>query len=219
MCFYFRQSQEALTVANRFKVKLKEGESLLTAKDINGFSHPKCAVILDKEPAEINNFSWGLVPAGSEESINRYTLNARVESLEQRWSYKSVIHNRCLIIADGFYEWKEHIYNGKKRKERYLFTLKNNGLFTFAGLYSSWRRDKEAPLFNTFTMLTTQANDVVAAIHSKKRMPVILKREDEYHWLEGMPFQMVEYPYSVNLNACSSVESNKKNEGHFGPLF
>lgn len=219
MCFYFRQSKEALAVANRFKVKLKEGETLTSNQIINGFSHPKCAVIIDREPNEINNYSWGLIPAGSGESIQRYTLNARIETLEQRRSYKSVINNRCLIIADGFYEWKERVSNGKKKKERYLITMEDNSLFAFAGLYSSWTVDNGTISKNSFTILTTQANDVVAAIHSKNRMPVILGRDDEIRWLEGMHYKMVRYPYSVRLKAMQSTVDDKKREGINYPLF
>ncbi|PKP00491.1 MAG: SOS response-associated peptidase [Bacteroidetes bacterium HGW-Bacteroidetes-8] len=219
MCFYFRQSKEALAVANRFKVTLKNGESLSSAQIINGFSHPKCAVITDKEPDIINNYSWGLIPAGSDESIQRYTLNARIETLEQRRSYKSVINNRCLIIADGFYEWKERIFNGKEYKDRYLITMEDNGLFAFAGLYSGWKRDNGATFHNSFTILTTQANQVVAAIHSKKRMPVILSREDELRWLGGMPYKMVGHPYSVLLKATQSIDDKPKREEFTVPLF
>lgn len=219
MCFYFRQSKEALAVANRFKVKFKEGESFSSAEIINGFSHPKCAVIIDREPNEINNYSWGLIPAGSDESIQRYTLNARVETLDARWSFKNVVNNRCLIVADGFYEWKERITNGKIFKDRYLISLEDDALFAFAGLYSSWIRDNGDFFHNSFTILTTKANEVVADIHSKKRMPVILNREDELRWLNGMPYKMVEYPYAPLLKATQSNDEKTKRESFTNPLF
>lgn len=216
MCFYFRQSKEALAVANRFKVKFKERDSLSSSQTINGFSHPKCAVIIDRDPSEINFYNWGLIPAGSDESIQKYTLNARIETLEQKWSYKSVINNRCLVIADGFYEWKDRIANGRNYKDRYLITLEDDNLFAFAGLYSSWIKMNGAVSYDSFTILTTQANDVVAQIHSKKRMPVILSRDDELRWLNGLPYKEVEYPYSVNLKARPSIEVRNIKEELFG---
>lgn len=194
MCFYFRQSKDALAVANRFKAKYRSDESDFSGKVVtgvsfeivNGFSHPNCPVITDVEPTYINTFLWGLIPAFAADSeIQKYTLNARIETVDSKPSFRGSISNRCLVIADGFYEWKEITLNGKKFKQKHLIAMPDEQLFTFAGLYSIWNNRNTGTILKTFTILTTEANSIVAAIHSKNRMPVILREEEEVLWLKG----------------------------------
>jgi putative SOS response-associated peptidase YedK len=201
MCFYFKQSKDALSLANRFKIKLKDNSPVLRSDFINGFSHPVCPVITNSEPNVLSNFQWGLIPEGSDTSIMKYTLNGRIETLDKRVSFANILNNRCLVIADGFYEWKERNLNGRKNRERYLFTSENEESFAFAGLYSIWQDKSKDQLYNSFTILTTEANNIVASIHSKGRMPVILKMDDEQSWLSGAKISEYAHPYSVNLLA------------------
>ena len=209
MCFYFRQSKEALTIANRFKVKLKDNEPITKSDFINGFANPVCQVITDKEPKVLSYFNWGLIPVGADTSIMKYTLNGRIETVSQKRSFSGVLNNRCLVIADGFYEWKDIMVNGKMSKLKYLFTFEDEDLFSFAGLYSHWYDAFNKRDFKTFTILTTEASDVVQSIHSKGRMPVILKKNDETEYLNGNDISKYKYPYLQNLKA-TPVYQNKE---------
>lgn len=209
MCFYFRQSKEALTIANRFKIKLKDNEPVIKSDMINGFANPLCQVITNNEPESLSYFNWGLLPEGADSSIVKYTLNARVETVNEKRSFSGVVNNRCLVIADGFYEWKESQKSGNRNKQKYLFTIEDGELFSFAGLYSHWYDFSKKTDYKTFTILTTVASDLVASVHSKGRMPVILKKEDESDYLKGLDLSKYSYPYSLNLNAIP-VDINKE---------
>lgn len=212
MCFYSRQSKEALLAAKRFKAEVRDPEQFLTSDFINGFSHPSCPVITSDNPGLISNFTWGLIPQWSDkDSVSNYTLNARIETLNQINSFRDYVNNRCLVVADGFYEWRHERRAGRTFKDRYLITLPDNDLFAFAGLYSHWRDPATNILKGTFTILTTTASDIMSNIHNtKKRMPVILKKEDENSWLEGFPVNNFAYPYSIELSAFYSPDSNEK---------
>ncbi|MHC1778679.1 MAG: SOS response-associated peptidase [Bacteroidales bacterium] len=216
MCFYFRQSKEALSIANRFKIKIKDNEPIIKSEIINGFTNPVCQIITNNEPEKLSYFNWGLLPEGSDRSIMKYTLNGRVETIHEKRSFSNVVNNRCLVIADGFYEWKETIINSKKSKQKFLFTIADEELFSFAGLYSHWYDFSNNTDYKTFTILTTVANDVVASVHSKGRMPVILKKEDESDYLNGFDLVKYSYPYSLNLNA---IPLNINKEGAQNLLF
>ncbi len=206
MCFYFRQSKDALTVANRFRAQFKEDTQGISFEVVNGFAHPKCPVITDANPSLIESYVWGLVPHFAPDvSIWKYTLNARIETVDIKPSFRKSIGNRCLVISDGFYEWKEEIVNGKKFKQRYLISLYDQQLFSFAGIYSSWNNPFGGEKLDTFTILTTKANDLVASIHSKNRMPVILSPEQEKHWLSGSSHSLFAQPTNLQLQATKST--------------
>jgi putative SOS response-associated peptidase YedK len=135
-------------------------------------------------------------------SIRKYTLNARIETVKTTKSFQKSVNNRCLVIADGFYEWQHIPENGKILKKKFLITLPDEEIFSFAGLYSNWRNPATGEIYSTYTVLTTQANDFMSQIHnSKKRMPVILRAKDENKWLEHYNIEDFAYPYDVELNA------------------
>ncbi|WP_456364224.1 SOS response-associated peptidase [Priestia aryabhattai] len=121
---------------------------------------------------------WGLVPFWSKDvKIGYKMINARAESVDEKPSFKTPFKSRrCLILADGFYEWKKE----GKNKQPFRFVLQKETPFAFAGLWDRWDKDGE-PLY-TCTIITTKPNKVAEEIHD--RMPVILK-EDAYDiWLD-----------------------------------
>ena len=124
---------------------------------------------------------WGLVPAWAKSSRTGLKLiNARVETVEQSSAFRRPFERyRCLIIADGFYEWQP-VPNGPK--QAYHITREDGEPFAFAGLWSIWG-PPDGPRLRTCTILTTKANDAVAGLHD--RMPVILVREQEEAWLDA----------------------------------
>jgi putative SOS response-associated peptidase YedK len=108
---------------------------------------------------------------------NLAPINAKAETVATNRMFQAALkHHRCLVPADGFYEWKA--VPGQKRKQPYYLRLKGGGPFAFAGLYTAADTDAAAPA--TCTIITTTPNDLVAAIHN--RMPVILERDDEGRW-------------------------------------
>ena len=125
-------------------------------------------------------FRWGLIPSWSKDpSMASRLINARSETVDKKPSFRDAFQKRrCLIVADGFYEWKKE----DSRKLPLYFYLKSNRPFGFAGLYEKWMSsDKEE--INTCTIITTTANQLVAPVHD--RMPVILSKEDEQVWLNS----------------------------------
>ena len=123
---------------------------------------------------------WGLVPSWSPDpSIGNRMINARSETLTEKPSFKQLLGtHRCLIPADGFYEWRRD----GKGKVPMRIVMKDRQLFTFAGLWDVWRGDPEGGDLYTFTIITTNANALLRPIHN--RMPVIIDRLAATHWLD-----------------------------------
>jgi putative SOS response-associated peptidase YedK len=183
MCFNTRLIRSQDEILHRFNASLHQSlKKPLPTGYFNGFDHPQTPIICQQGLIEIGE--WGLIPKWAKDtSIQKQTLNARLETLAERPSFKQVLNNRCLIIADGFYEWQWLDAKGKQ-KQKYLITLPGNSLYTYAGLYSDWQHPATLHIIRTYTIITTAANELMAQIHnSKKRMPVIL--HNEFDWLSG----------------------------------
>jgi putative SOS response-associated peptidase YedK len=122
---------------------------------------------------------WGLVPSwAKDDKIGYQMINARAETAGEKPSFKRAFaHRRCIVPADSFYEWKKL----GKAKIPMRISLKNQTLFGFAGLWESWRAPQGAVL-ETFTILTTSANEWIGKIHD--RMPVILSEAQARLWLD-----------------------------------
>ena len=153
---------------------------------------------------------WGLVPSWAKDpKIGYKMINARAETVDQKPSFKKLLkRRRCLIIADGFYEWKKE----DSGKQPFRFQMKTEEPFAFAGLWDRWENNGET--LHTCTIITTEANAVVNGIHD--RMPVILPKKKEQIWLDRsiedeaylksllIPFsedQMEKYPVSSLVNS------------------
>jgi putative SOS response-associated peptidase YedK len=122
---------------------------------------------------------WGLVPNRAKSPRDmKSMINARAETLLERPTFREpFLHRRCLVIADGFYEW---LRQGRTRQP-WLFRLANGRPFAFAGIWDSWQDEEGNRLFSC-AIVTTQANGVVAPIHD--RMPVILDPDARTAWLD-----------------------------------
>ena len=123
---------------------------------------------------------WGLIPAWAKDpSIAQKLINARAETVLEKPSFRRPFQRqRCLVLADGFYEWQQT----ERGKVPYRFVVRGGEPFAFAGLWDSWR-DPTGQERQTFTILTTAPNELVAPIHN--RMPVILAARDYEHWLSS----------------------------------
>jgi putative SOS response-associated peptidase YedK len=123
---------------------------------------------------------WGLVPSWADDpSVGNRMINARAETAATRPAFRDAMkRRRCLVPADGFYEWQKQ--EGGRRKQPHLIRMADDRPFGFAGLWDAWRRGDD-PL-ETFTILTTSPNELVAPIHD--RMPVIVAPQDFDRWLD-----------------------------------
>ncbi|MFC0213132.1 SOS response-associated peptidase [Paenibacillus chartarius] len=138
------------------------------------------AVIHDGERNRLGELRWGLVPSwAGDEKIGSRMINARAETLLEKPAFRQLVsRKRCIVPADGFYEWKA--VRGGKQPMR--ITLKEEAVFSFAALYDTWVHPEDGRKISTCTIITTEPNRLVADIHN--RMPVILRREDEALWLD-----------------------------------
>ena len=126
--------------------------------------------------------TWGLIPGWSKDpTIGRKLFNARSETVAEKPSFRNAFQKRrCLIVADGFYEWQKQ--PGERTKQPYRFELGSRSLFAFAGLWERWKDPETGDATYSCTILTTAANETVAPIHH--RMPVILPTEAYDEWLD-----------------------------------
>ncbi len=211
MCYHFSLKKKQKDIEKRFDAKFADEvpNSQLSMNEFNGFGFPFTPVITNSNRNYISIFQWGLIPQwAKDESIQKNTLNARVETIHEKPSFKDVVHNRCLVIADGFFEWKWLDTSGKK-KEKYHIKHQQNSLFTFAGLYSEWNNPTNGEKVKTYSILTTEANDLMSSIHIKKRMPIILDQKDEQLWIEGTEITHFKFPYEQPLEAINLSQQLK----------
>ena len=141
------------------------------------------AVIRDEDVNKLVDFRWGLIPSWAKDpSIGNKMFNARAETIAEKPSFREAFkRRRCLIVADGFYEWQKM----EKGKKPFHFSLRSDEPFGFAGLYETWLSPENKPV-KTCTIITTDANDLLKPIHD--RMPVIVPKDKEALWMDpGMP--------------------------------
>lgn len=157
-------------------------------------------------------YRWGLVPHWSKEP-GYPLINARAETVHEKNSFRESFRDRrCVIPADGFFEWQK----AGKNKKPYRFALKTGELFTFAGLWDIWTPPNGKPLFSC-TIITTEANSLVSPIHN--RMPVILDKKGETLWLdpsvktENLKRLLIPYsPENMERSEVSALVNSPKND-------
>ncbi len=172
------------------------------------------AVMEDDDKRKLEIFHWGLIPSWAKDpAIGNKMINARAETVSEKPSFRSAFkRRRCLIVADGFYEWQK-TDNGK---QPYYIRMKDSTPFAFAGLWETWQNGEE---IRSCTIITTDANDLMGEIHH--RMPVILPPENYGVWLDPgfeekealsdllKPYrseEMEAYPVSRRVNKPSNNE-------------
>ncbi|MGI9271130.1 MAG: SOS response-associated peptidase [Woeseiaceae bacterium] len=135
-----------------------------------------------EEPArELAMLRWGLVPFWAKDpAIGNRMINARAETVAEKPSFRAAYrHRRCLVLADGFYEWKK---DGDS-KTPYFISLENGEPFAFAALWENWQAKESDESIQSTTLITTAANEFMATVHH--RMPVVLQSETADRWLAG----------------------------------
>jgi putative SOS response-associated peptidase YedK len=135
------------------------------------------------EQRELVKLRWGLVPFWAKDpSIGNRMINARAETVAEKPSYRNAYkHRRCLVLADGFYEW----HRQGDVKTPYYISLASGGPFALAGLWENWTDKESGESLQTTTLITAEANDFMASLHH--RMPVILEAATATDWLAGSP--------------------------------
>jgi putative SOS response-associated peptidase YedK len=138
--------------------------------------------VTDDGARRIEQMRWGLIPRWAKDAkIGSSLINARAETLAEKPSFRNALRrNRCLIPADGFYEWTAG--SGGRRKRPLRVTLRSGEPFAFAGLWDEWTPPDGQPPLRTCTIVTTTPNELMAQYHH--RMPVILTPETEAIWLD-----------------------------------
>jgi len=176
MCARYTLALDLATILKRFLIHRPSPDF---APRYNIAPTQQAPVILNGGERSLNQFRWGLIPSWAKDpTIGHKLINARAETLTEKASFKRPFQrSRCLVPADGFYEWLAK----DKVKIPMRIRLKSQGPFALAGLWDTWK-DAEGKELKTFTIITTEPNEVVAPIHN--RMPVILKPQDEELWLD-----------------------------------
>jgi putative SOS response-associated peptidase YedK len=177
MCGRYSFAQLSTEVEKRFKIHV-DGNTYVAR--YNCAPSQKLGVITNKNPHELSHLQWGLIPPWAKNNTLKLPLiNARSESLEEKPAFRESLKSKpCLIPADGFYEW---IKNGIHLIP-YHIRMKNREAFAFAGLWEEWE-DRQGKPISTFSIITTEANQLMQSIHN--RMPVILPQKLEQEWLEN----------------------------------
>jgi putative SOS response-associated peptidase YedK len=154
---------------------------------VPAFVLPEVTVITSGNPGKFSKLQWGLIPFWTKDEktageIRTKTFNARGETITTKASYKNAIkQQRCLVPVKGFYEW----HTRDKKKYPYYIKARDNEIICLAGLYDKWVNKNTGEEHGTFTIITTKASPMLEKIHnSKKRMPVILHREEEGKWID-----------------------------------
>jgi len=156
-----------------------------------------CPIIrLNKEKNEVALCYWGLIPAWVKD--RKITpINAKAETIREKPFFRMAYrHHRCIIPANGFYEWK----GSKGNKQPYYFYPADSEFFGFAGLWEIWERPDE--VIESFTIITTEANTIMAPIH--ERMPAILNHQDYAEWLYDGEYSLLR-PFDDEGMHCHEI--------------
>jgi putative SOS response-associated peptidase YedK len=178
MCGRFTLASDLSTILKRFLIE--QSRARFTPL-YNIAPAQEAPVIVQNGSRAMEAYRWGLIPSWSKDpAIGNKLINARAETLMEKASFKRPFQRqRCLVPADGFYEWK--FTKTSQGKIPMRIRLKSHAPFAMAGLWDRWK-DPQGKEVRTFTIITTGANDAVQPIHH--RMPVILKPQDEAAWLD-----------------------------------
>ena len=170
-------------------------------------------IVIQKKGRLVKQMKWGLIPSWSKnQSVGYKMINARSETLTEKPSYQGLLNkHRCVVIADGYYEWKRE---GNRRIPYYIHTSEKQ-LLPMAGLWSTWTHSSGEKTLS-YTIITTEARTTIRTIHH--RMPVILTEENFSSWLDtenvsvsdALPL-LVTYQGDLDIHPVSPVVNSPKN--------
>jgi putative SOS response-associated peptidase YedK len=187
MCFSVNVNLVREELENRYGATLIDPDKYRPSYYYHAFGLPEMPVICSGSTFHIQLFRWGLIPSWTRtiadaNAIRFKTFNARAESIDAKPSFSTSFKTRrCIIPVRGFFEWQ---HAGKEKIPWYICHT-GNEIISFAGLYDEWIENSTGEVFNTFTIITTSANDMMAEIHnSARRMPAILDKKSESLWID-----------------------------------
>jgi putative SOS response-associated peptidase YedK len=220
MCGRYTLHQKSKDISKRFNVAAPQD----IHDNFNVAPGQIMPIVTETEAGrQLELMKWGLVPAWAKDPKIGYKLiNARAETMFEKPMWRNAIRKRrCLVPADGFYEWKKLTDDKKARKQPYYIHPKQTELFAFAGIWESWH-DAEGMEWKTYSIITTEPNKEMADIHD--RMPVILHKEDESSWLDPShnndqsAIESLLHPYEDNgldfYEVSPDVNSPRNNDKH-----
>lgn len=182
MCGRFTQTAPWEKVKEEFAVE-SAGETALYKLRYNIAPTQIIPVIRQESAGDrmLAQLKWGLIPSWAKDpDIGNRMINARAETLAEKPSFREAFaRRRCLVPASGFYEWQK---TASGTKQPFYFYLKEREVFGFAGLWEQWLDRGTGEVLETFTIITTAANEVLKPVHD--RMPVIIKAENYAEWLD-----------------------------------
>jgi len=208
VCGRFTSSQRREAIGERFEVAVPETYS----ERFNLAPQQQALIVRDQDgDREAVMAKWGLLPRWAKDpKIAFKMINARAETLPEKPAYRSLISKyRCLIPADGFYEW---IVDEDGKKTPIYFQLAERTLFAFAGLWTSRTDEQTGEIVESCTIITTTPNELVATVHD--RMPVVLPVDLESVWLDSAVSKehalglLKPYPASLMVAAPASRDVN-----------
>ena len=175
MCGRFQLSVKGKQISERFNTEVFDE---MYKPSYNCAPSQFLPVITNKNSSQLSFLKWGLIPFWAKDSkVGFRNINTRAETIDDKPSFRDAFaKRRCLIPANGFYEWK----NNKKRIP-FRIALADDELMAFAGIWDQWK-DAEGRTITTFSIITTVANSLIRSIHH--RMPVILDPKNEEQWLK-----------------------------------
>ena len=206
MCGRYRRKSDKQKIAEAFHLEGPGLDSLLLAPndDIRPTTFQPIIRADEEGKPAIELARWGFVPFWQKgDKFPPTTFNARAEGIEKApmWRH-SLMAKRCLVPADSFFEWK-HL--AKKGNPKYEFLVHGGKPFAFAGLWSGWTNPVDRTELHSFTIITTDPNEMLQQYHS--RMPVILKPSEYEAWLGGnrIPLELLR-PYDADAMSADCVD-------------
>jgi putative SOS response-associated peptidase YedK len=175
MCGRYTLKTPAGVLTERFDIE--ESSTSISSSYNIAPTQQVATVLAENGKRKLEMLHWGLIPSWAKDpEVGNRMINARAETVAEKPSYRKAFQERrCLILADGFYEWQK-TDNGK---QPFYIRMEDESPFAFAGLWESWRNGRE---IRSCTIITTAPNELAASIHN--RMPVILHPEDYDMWLD-----------------------------------
>ncbi|SFC91151.1 SOS response-associated peptidase [Spirosoma endophyticum] len=207
MCYHKSLNVKASELEERYEAKLPDSADFQPVYHANAYQFPTWPILTLQDPNRFQMMRWGLVPhwarsRDNADEIRSKTLNARSETIYEKPSFRSSAQEgkRCLIPVTGFFEW---FTKGSKKFPFYINTS-DQKIASIAGLWDEWPDPETGELITTYTLLTTDANPLLAAIHNtKKRMPCVLTPDAEHAWLhddlsESDALKLLDKQYPAN---------------------
>ncbi|MEO8893479.1 MAG: SOS response-associated peptidase [Coleofasciculaceae cyanobacterium] len=178
MCGRYSQQQSAEIIAQAFQVDhvppLKPRYNIAPTQSV-------ATILQTAKNRQFKMLHWGLIPSWAKDTkISSKLINARAETVAEKPSFRSAFRQRrCLILADGFYEWQQQ---ENKQKQPFYFRMSDQSPFAFAGLWEYWNAQETGETIESCTIITTEPNDLMKSVHN--RMPVILEPKNYDLWLD-----------------------------------